>query len=193
VRVAVDGVDGSGKTWFADDLAVALRGAGRDVVRVSADGFHQARELRHRRGRDSPEGFFLDSYDLPRLRAEVLGPLGPGGDRRYREAVYDVRRERALSLPWRAAPRGSVLLLDGLFLHRADLRDAWDLTVFLDVPFAVTFARMAVRDGCDPDPSAAANRRYVEGQRRYLAEVRPVERADVVVDATDPRRPRRVR
>src|SRR5215218_1182291 len=107
----------------------------------------------------SPDGFDLDSYDLPRLCAEVLRPLGPGGDRRYREAVHDVRRERALDLPPRVAPPGSVLVLDGLFLHRPELRDAWDFTGFLDVPFAVTFARMALRDGCDPEPAAAANRR----------------------------------
>ena len=193
VRVGVDGVDGSGKTRFADDLASALRDAGREVVRVSADGFHQVRELRYRRGRDSPDGFYLDSYDLQRLWAEVLGPLGPGGDRRYRQAVHDVRSERALDLPQRLAPLGSVLVLDGLFLHRPELRDVWDLTVFLEVPFAVTFARMAARDGCDPDPAAPANRRYVDGQRRYLAAERPGERADVVLDHTDPARPRRLR
>jgi len=193
VRVGVDGVDGSGKTTFADDLAAALRAAGREVVRVSADGFHHVRELRYRRGRDSPAGFYLDSYDLPRLRAEVLGPLGPGGDRRYREAVHDVRLERALDLPQRVAPPGSVLLLDGLFLHRPELRDDWELSVFLDVPFAVTFARMAARDGCDPDPDAPANRRYVEGRRHYLATDRPAQHADVVLDNTDPERPRRLR
>ncbi|HEX3005616.1 MAG TPA: hypothetical protein VHO27_15485, partial [Angustibacter sp.] len=50
--------------------------------------------------------------------------------------------------------------------------------------------RMAVRDGCPPDPEHPDNQRYVGGQRLYFAEVRPETRADVVVDNTDPARPR---
>ncbi len=45
---------------------------------------------------------------------------------------------------------------------------------------------MAARDGGDPDPAAPANRRYVDGQRLYLATCRPRERASVVVDNTHP-------
>ena len=45
--------------------------------------------------------------------------------------------------------------------------------MFLDVPFDETFRRMAVRDGCPPDPADPANARYLEGQRLYLG-ARPV-------------------
>jgi uridine kinase len=60
-RVAVDGVDGVGKTTFADKLSSAIERIGRPVIRASVDGFHNPRELRYRRGRASPEGFYLDS------------------------------------------------------------------------------------------------------------------------------------
>ncbi len=49
VRVAVDGVDGSGKTMFATELSATLRRRGRCVVLVSADGFHHVRAVRYRR------------------------------------------------------------------------------------------------------------------------------------------------
>jgi uridine kinase len=88
-----------------------------------------------------------------------------------------------------AAAADAVLVLDGIFLHRAELRSCWDLSVFLDVPFAVTFARMAHRDGSDPDPAAPENRRYLEGQRHYLAAARPAEVATFVVDNADLTRP----
>src|SRR2546429_7212648 len=87
VRVAVDGVDGAGKTVFADELAQQLRLANRDVVRVSADDFHHVPAVRYRRGRASLAGFFLDSYDYASLREKVLDPLGPGGSRRYQAAA----------------------------------------------------------------------------------------------------------
>ncbi|GMA84902.1 hypothetical protein GCM10025868_01520 [Angustibacter aerolatus] len=73
------------------------------------------------------------------------------------------------------------------------LRPRWDRSVWLDVPFATTYARMARRDGCDPDPLHPANRRYLEGQRIYLREHHPERLADVVVDNSDPGRPRLLR
>ena len=57
VRVAVDGVDGSGKSVFADQLADVLREQARPVVRASVDDFHHSRIQRYRRGRSSPSGF----------------------------------------------------------------------------------------------------------------------------------------
>jgi uridine kinase len=44
---------------------------------------------------------------------------------------------------------------------------------------------MADRDHTEPDPAAPANQRYVAGQRIYLAECRPHDRATIVIDNTD--------
>ena len=185
VRVAVDGVDGAGKTVFADQLAAQLRSGGRPVVRVSEDDFHAVRAVRHRRGRDSPEGFWLDSYDDAALVSRVLEPLGPGGSRRYRPASHDLVSDRLLDPPVQEAPPGAVLVLDGLFLHRQALVDAWDLSVFLAVPFEVSVPRTAARDGSSPDPGSPSVARYVQGQRLYVAACAPQERAHLVVDLSD--------
>jgi uridine kinase len=96
VRVGIDGVDGSGKTTFANELSDVLQSLGRKVIRVSVDDFHNIRELRYRRGRSSPEGFWLDAFDYDRLRADVLEPLGPGGSRRYRPAAHDLASDQVL-------------------------------------------------------------------------------------------------
>jgi uridine kinase len=192
-RVGVDGVDGAGKTTFADDLAPLLAARGVPVVRASADGFHRPRADRYRRGRDDPDGYYLDAFDHGRLRAELLDPLGPGGDRRYRTAVHDLRTDAALDLPQRTAPPDAVLVVDGVFLQRPELAGCFELVVRLDAPFEATYARMARRDASPSDPGHPANRRYLLAQQRYLRECSPRERADVVVDVTDVAAPRLVR
>ena len=60
-RVAVDGVDGAGKTTFANELADALAEGGRAVIRVSADDFLNPRSVRHARGRT--RDFLLEHSD----------------------------------------------------------------------------------------------------------------------------------
>ena len=82
-------------------------------------------------------------------------------------------------------PAGAVLILDGMFLHRPELLGYWDFSIFLRVDFAISYARMATRDSSPPDPADPANRRYVEGQRLYLARCSPEDAASVVVDQND--------
>ena len=188
-RVGVDGVDGAGKTIFADELAVALHGFGRPAVRVSLDGFHNPRHVRYRRGRSSPEGLWLDSYDYASFRRHVLSPFEAGGSRRYRRAIRDVSTDRAVDSEVEHAPPEAVLVVDGIFLHRDELSDCWDFSVFLAVPFEVTFERMSQRDGCPLDPEDSDNRRYLRGQQIYLDACAPESRADLVIDNTDPASP----
>lgn len=185
--VGIDGVDGSGKTRLADELA-ALAPSSSPVVRVSIDGFHHLRERRYRRGRSSPEGFWLDSCDYDMFRDDVVEPFHRGGGT-YLPAGHDVESDALLTSPRLDVPRGSLLLVDGIFLHRPELRDIWDLSIFLDVPFEESVRRMSARDGLPSDPSAAENARYVGGQQLYLTTCSPAERATILVDYRDLDRP----
>jgi uridine kinase len=90
-----------------------------------------------------------------------------------------------VAAPERAAARGSILVFDGIFLHRPELRDYWDVSIFLEVAFAASVARCAQREGSSPDPEAAANRRYVEGQMLYLRTCDPRARASLTIDNND--------
>lgn len=192
-RVAVDGIDGAGKTVFADELAEAIEPLGRLPIRASVDGFHRPRKVRYHRGRGSPEAYFQDSYDYALLREVLLDPLSPGGPGRYRTAVFDFRTDRPVEPVWHHAPAGAVLIFDGIFLHRPELRSYWDYSIFLDVAFDVSIPRCAQRDGSDPDPAAPANRRYVEGQRLYLDHCHPRDHASTVIDNNNLDEPRSTR
>lgn len=185
LRVAVDGVDGAGKTYFADELADVLKALGLSVIRASVDGFHNPRVIRYRRGRNSPEGFFHDSYDYEQLKAVLLDPLSPGGSGRYRVAVFDHRSDSPVHAPTQAAAPGDILIFDGIFLHRPELRAYWDYSIFLDVRFAVSIPRGARRDDSSPDPGAASNQRYVRGQELYLRSSEPKRFATVTINNDD--------
>ncbi len=97
IRVAIDGVDGAGKTMFADALAPQVAAKGRAVIRASVDDFHNPRAIRYARGRHSPDGFFLDSYDYGSFRRLLLDPLGPEGSGRYMAKHFDHRADRPVA------------------------------------------------------------------------------------------------
>ena len=178
-RVAIDGVDGAGKTMLADEVAAILAPSGRAVIRAGVDGFHHPRAVRYRLGRHSPEGFFRESYDYATLAAALLEPLSPGGDGIYRRAIFDVDADRTVSAPPERAAAGSILLFDGIFLHRPELRAYWDFSIFLRVEWTRNH-RARAEGGANPDDPH--QRRYAEGQALYFRECRPWERASLVID-----------
>ena len=186
VRVGIDGVDGAGKTMLADELRDRLAPSGRPVIRASVDAFHHPKPVRYRLGRYSPEGFYRDSYDYAALRRLLLDPLGPGGTGRFRRAIFDVDADLPVDAPEERTAPGSILLLDGIFLHRPELRDAWDLSVFLRVEWTRSHRRRGATGTPTPvDREAPATRRYLGGQRLYFHECAPWECASIVVDNDD--------
>lgn len=197
LRVGIDGVDTAGKTTLADELGALLAGQGRVVIRASVDDFHRPRAERHRRGPDSPLGFYHDTFDYPALRARLLDPLGPGGSQVIQTACYDLVAEAPLDPPPQTVPPDAILLCDGIFLRRPEIAACWDVHLFVQIDFAEVERRAAARDvdrfGGPGMTLARYRRRYIPGQRLYLAEANPAGRADLLLDNTDPAHPRLLR
>lgn len=182
VRVAIDGVDGAGKTVFGDELSDLLQPFGRQVIRASVDSFHNPRHIRYKRGASSPEGFFRDSYNYEALATYLLLPLGPDGSRRFHRTAFDHRTDTVTISAEEYAEPGAVLILDGIFLHRPELQAFWDFSIFLDVDFTISIPRGVQRGEGSPDPLALSNQRYVQGQKIYLSECNPKVHASIVVN-----------
>lgn len=191
LRVAVDGVDGAGKTMLGDELVASLLDKGRPVIRASVDGFHKPLDLRYKRGPDSPDGYYMDSFQYDAIRNELLIPLGPSGSRIYRSGVYDYVSETPVLAKLQEAPGNAILLFDGVFLLRPELIDHWDYKIFVDVGFELSVERAVARNSCNSKRGFDANtlrtryvQRYVPGQQIYLQSVRPKKKADVIFDNT---------
>ncbi len=145
----------------------------------------------------SPNGYFLEAFDYVALRRFLLDPLSPAGDRRYRTAAFDHLSDSALDCPAREAAGDAVLIVDGVFLLRDELRGYWDLTVFLQISPAESLRRALRRDvavfGSPADVRDRYEARYLPGQELYRASVAPQDRADVLIDHERPQAPRVLR
>jgi uridine kinase len=146
-RIAVDGIDCAGKTTLADALARLIQ-----ATRVSVDDYLRPVEDRYRRGAESPEGYFLDSFDYARFREAVLGVEGAV----VADGVFLQRPE--LDDLWTV--RIWIEIGFEQALERAVVRDAGKMT----------------------DVRGRYERRYWPGQQLYIEAVDPRSRADIVVD-----------
>lgn len=195
VRVAIDGSSAAGKTTLADELGEELRRRSRrPVIRVTLDQFKQALDRRTRHPPGTPESYYHEMFDVAAIRDVLLVPLGPGGDRRYRSAIMDFSGRHPIDEPAQVAPADAIVVTDSGFPLKPELYDDWDLRIYLDIDFADVQRRGTERDAVWMESAEQAAERYrtyyVPGEQLYVAEVRPAERADIVVDNRDFAAPR---
>jgi uridine kinase len=189
VRVGIDGFAASGKTMLADELIEPIRSRGRSVIRVSLDGFHNPGEIRRQQGYSSPQGYYDDSFNHNAIVSKVLEPLGPGGDLNYSPAVFDFRTDSEVSAPYQIANQNSILLFEGVFLHRPELKKYWDFSIFVQADFDITLKRAQKRDlslfKTVEKVHEKFTQRFIPGHQIYLSAESPEKSANVIWDNND--------
>ena len=159
ICVAIDGPDAAGKTTLADLLVVKLRTRAA-VLRSSIDNWANPSNVRYRRGRESPEGYYFDSFDLARLRRDLLDPFALGGDGRCRLVRQDHEGDLSPDVLITVAGERCVLLFDGVFLLRPELKRYWDLSIYLHVDPEIALERGVARDSRHMGGTAVARNLY---------------------------------
>lgn len=152
VIVAIDGDAGIGTGPFADDLAEALHRRGYEVARASIDAFRRG-DAPAGQGVSEPGDYDPATYDYDAFRRDLVWPFRAGTAQ--------------------APPAASMLLVDGIYLHRPGLSGVWNYSVWLE------------RASAGPEAAAGA-------AQRYVAESSPRTTASAIVDNGDPEHPRRV-
>jgi len=204
VVVGVTGIDASGKSHLSAELAALLRGRGAAVQTVHVDDFHHPRRQRCAPGVSDPDRYLRHSFDFTRLIRQVLEPLRRHGELHTALAHLDLATDTFTAHRTYTIDAGTVVLVEGVFLLRPELRRLLDLTVYLHVPEHTALLRGATRDTAPAGVDVAGRYRskYLPAQREFLRQHPPADLADLIVDNTDwdrptvlrrgPRRPRAV-
>jgi len=187
--VAIEGIDLSGKTRLTMELASALKERGEKVVVIHCDDFLNPRAVRYRQGELSPRGFLEDFFDYECLKRKILEParacksvtlgrlvIDEEDDSVCREIVYEIDTD-------------SVVLVEGLFLLRPELKGSFDLAVRLKIPDDVVVARALSRDVPRLGDRESVLRHYsiqvLPAHNIYEQSCKPDLAADLILDTSD--------
>jgi uridine kinase len=173
VLVGIDGRGGSGKSTFARELAALLRNA----TVVQFDDFYrpaEERKVRAASGDDEVGG----SFDWRRARDQVLQPLVDGEIARYQR--YDWDSDELAE--WHLISPGGMVIVEGNYSTRDELRDYYDLTIWVDSPQEIRLRRGVERDG--EDARARWLEEWIPEEDRYVGAYQPADRADIVISGT---------
>lgn len=181
------GMDTSGKSQLATALAAEFgrRGADHQLVRI--DDFHRPRAVRYRSDLPEAEAYYHHSIDFGRAAEELLRPVREDGRLSAELTLLDLPTDTyTLTRTYEVGPE-TIVLVEGVFLFRAEIRDLIDLFVYLDVAEDVVLARGRLRDvpSQGEEVMGKYHTKYLPAQRAYLAEHPPTEHAEVIVDNSD--------
>lgn len=188
IRIAVNGIEGTGKTTFSAALVTYLNRQNCPAHHVSIDGFHFNKEVRYRQGRDSANGYYEDSYDEHSFVEKVL-LLSQKTPPEYIQATHDLLTDAYLDLPPVNLKNEAVIVTDGCYLFKPVFNPHWDFRIYLKTDFETALARGAKRDEISLNGFENAKLkfklRYHKASKRYIDEVHPEKFADMIIDMTN--------
>lgn len=186
--VGIDGVDLSGKTLLAYDLAEVLCRHGEEVVLIHEDDFLNSAEIRYQQGEWSVTGFYEDFFDFRALVDNILLPVQAAKPVEYAFQSYapyrshDSYRRYTIGLQ-------DLVLVEGLFLLRKELRGYLDLMIRLKIPAELVLKRALARDVPTLGPYEYVRRHYerqvLPAQALYERLGDPDSIADIVIENSD--------
>lgn len=181
--VGVSGIDGCGKGYLATQIQAHLALHGVIPAILNADGWLN---LPHKRfDQTAPAvNFYENAIRLDQFFSQLVLPLR---DRRsirleadfVEETASDYRRH---TYDYRDV---SVALVEGIFLFKPQYRKYFDLAIWIDCSFPTALARAIDRaqEGLSPANTIAAyDTIYFPAQRIHLAQDKPREHADLILE-----------
>jgi uridine kinase len=129
IIVGVDGVAGSGTSAFAADLVARLQKRGHAAFHARMQDFRTPPDRRVAEGtapdRDG------DTFDVSAFRRVLVEPFRLAGSTGFVAAFWDGERDQPVEPKWLTAPDDAILVVDGAFLQRPDIRDVVSYAVWL--------------------------------------------------------------
>jgi HAD superfamily hydrolase (TIGR01549 family) len=180
--IGINGIDGAGKTKFADSLEKFMISRGYETQAIHLDDFHNPGALRYA-GEDQVENYYNRSFNISLIIEKLLAPLRKKSSFPTRLTVldlptdkYDIEKEYSFN-------HNTIVIFEGVFLFRKELSPYIDYKIFLDIPFEESLKRASVRDS--EDIINKYESKYLPAQARYLEEYPPHQVADMIIGNTD--------
>ena len=185
--VAVSGIDASGKGFVSERLAARLEAGRLRVALTGLDGWLNLPPVRFDPAHPA-EHFYRNAFRFDEMFERLILPLR---DQRSIRLEADFTEETATAYRKHvyAFEGVDVVLLEGIYLLRADFRSRYDLTLWIDCTFETAIERAVARgqEGLAPEETVRAFRTiYLPAQEIHFAHDDPKAAADLVV-ANDPR------
>lgn len=181
--IGIDGMGGSGKSTFSEQLAQAFQKQHIPVSIFHLDDFIHPRSVRYDTRFSEWENYYYRQWRYDDFIKTVLLPFRNGIETPQSISLYDKETDTYYTQTV-VLPVHGVLIAEGVFLQRAPLKNQFDKIIYLSVPESVRLNRVLQRDtyiGTAQQIIEKYENRYFPAERHYLAKHHPEQTADFLI------------
>jgi uridine kinase len=180
--IGVNGIDGAGKTKFAEALNTYIKAQGLPTQLIQLDDFHNPKAIRYA-GNDQSDNYYNKSFNIGMIIEKLLTPIQKKKPISLELTTLDWQTDKYENERKYLIKPNTIVILEGVFLFRKELAPYIDFKVFLDISPDESKRRALIRD-----PEADLKKydaKYLPAQQKYLKEYPPIKVADIIIDNTD--------
>ncbi|WP_066295720.1 AAA family ATPase [Bacillus sp. FJAT-29937] len=182
--VGIDGLGGSGKTTFTSSLVRDLQNNGMKNSVLHIDDFIHPQSVRYNDSFSDWVCYYHLQWRYDYLIGEILSPIQMGHPINKQIELYDKEKDEYLHQHIKL-DLDTLLIIEGVFLQREEIRPFLDYVIFIDVPKEERLKRVLRRDLYIGDEAAILTKyekRYFPAEDQYVSECDPAKNADWTIN-----------
>ncbi|MBN2240297.1 MAG: HAD hydrolase-like protein [Dehalococcoidales bacterium] len=179
IITGITGIDASGKTEFTLAFKEFLENLNVPVQLVHLDDFHNPMAYRYS-GESESENYYTKSFNLDTIINKLLIPIKEKGNLTAELTLLNLETDAYDTKKYYNITYDTIVLFEGVFLLRKELRPYIDYTVFLEIPLSESKTRALIRDS--ETVLSKYDTKYTPAQEKYLRENPPEKTADIIID-----------
>ncbi len=182
--VGMDGLGGAGKSTLSESLRQMLIEEHYNITVFHIDDFIHPRAIRYDDNYAAWECYYYHQWRYDYLIEEIIKPIRWGNHLKKEIELYD-KDSDTYHLHQIDLSIGSIIIIEGVFLQREELKGVFDDMIYIDVPEEIRWNRVLARDGYIGDAHQIQEKyenRYFPAEHYYLKIFAPKENADYVVE-----------
>ena len=167
VIIGIDGLDCSGKTYFAQSLKKYFIDMKISSTVVDIDNFN-IQTIERDTYRSFSEGIFTDSY-LEKYYHQIID------FELAKKTIKELQNDY------------SIIIVEGIFIYKKKLVDIFDFKIYFTIDGSVVIKRFQLRQKRNKDvrPVEIFEKIWLPSYIQYINEINPKDIADLVINNTD--------
>lgn len=185
--IGIDGLGGAGKSTISTEICDYLNQNGYDTKLLHIDDFIHDKSIRYDDNYTEWECYYNIQWRYDYLLNKIINPIKIHNEFNQDIELYDKENDTYILQNLKVS-KGSILIIEGIFLQRKEINNIFDYIVYIDVPEDTRLNRVLIRDtyiGNYQQILNKYNNRYFRAEHEYIKEYHPYENADYLIKNID--------
>lgn len=181
--IGIDGLGGAGKSTISSKISDTLNQKGYNTIVLHIDDFIHPKSVRYNSNYPEWECYYNLQWRYDYLIDNIINPIRNGNNFNKQIELYNKENDTYILQKF-DIPKDSIIIVEGVFLQRKELKNCFDYIIYMDIPENIRLNRVLKRDlyiGNKQQIIDKYNNRYFPAQDYYLKECQPKQNANYIL------------